>query len=168
MTCLYWSDIGSPSGGACAIHRVKPSFGFCRQCTDNTESGVWPIAVAKTTPIHPLIVLTATATATKNNQVMREELEKRKREEWVVKGPLLWRELHARPDAYAEDEEAERKWWEGFLRRVPCGQCRQHAIQYERDHPMATESAEGLRKWGRKFHDAVNARLNKPLWIPPL
>lgn len=92
---------------------------------------------------------------------------KRAREaEWALKGPPLWRELHARPDAYAGDREAERKWWAGFVKRVGCGDCRRHAIQWAAENPMELASAEGLRAWGIALHNSVNVKLNKPLWTP--
>lgn len=43
MACQHWKDINIKGGGECTLGAyVKPSFGVCAQCPQNTEKGIWP------------------------------------------------------------------------------------------------------------------------------
>jgi hypothetical protein len=72
-----------------------------------------------------------------------------------VWGPPLWRELHTKTDA-------DPAWLERFTSRVPCGECRGHWRAVLAEIPPVFGA--GWREWTIRAHDAVNARLGKPMW----
>lgn len=85
-------------------------------------------------------------------------------------GPLLWQELHARPDRAELSTEsgraAERDWIAVELpARIPCRECRDHWLALLTELPPALGSATAYREWTVVAHDRVNTRLGKP--VPP-
>jgi hypothetical protein len=87
------------------------------------------------------------------------------KEEW---GPRGWRWLHVtaigyplRPTPGEARAAAERI--SGFVGHIPCPECRGHAARYVRRRPLALENSDSLQVWAWRFHNAVNARLGKPL-----
>lgn len=79
-------------------------------------------------------------------------------------GPPLWAKIHARPllplDPHREIEF--------FRSEVPaeirCCDCRAHYFEYARDHPVPVRDPDALRRWAVDLHNAVNARLGKPIF----
>lgn len=70
----------------------------------------------------------------------------------------LWGELHAKTRDFAGTAEEFAAWLNGWLVRVPCGSCRDHARQWIEANPPAGD----LFAWSVRFHNFVNARLDKP------
>jgi hypothetical protein len=85
-----------------------------------------------------------------------------------VWGPLGWDWLHvaaARYPTSPSPEEARRAFrriW-AFVTRLPCAACREHATRYVLRQPPILTSSSLLQVWAWRFHNAVNARLQKPL-----
>lgn len=88
----------------------------------------------------------------------------------AVWGPKLWAVLHAigaragavSNKALLQDETRYCLWlFEHLDQIVPCPECRAHIISYRRANPLPSETKE-LGLWIWTFHEAVNARLNKP------
>lgn len=88
-----------------------------------------------------------------------------------VVGPGIWFNIHR--DAYdAQTIIKQRKAIKNIKRECdifPCPNCRQHCQDYIRDHPieqyigvMVNGKPLGIFLWTWEFHNAVNARTNKP------
>lgn len=83
-------------------------------------------------------------------------------------GPPAWGWLHREAIAYpqaptfADGQLAFRRIW-AFVAQLPCARCRSHAIQYILARPPDLASSKKLQEWMWRFHNAVNARLGKPL-----
>jgi hypothetical protein len=69
----------------------------------------------------------------------------------------LWEEIH----------DPARKWEKAFQfsiwLRLPCGDCKKHFTEYVQEHPIPFGDDAACWTWGVRFHDAVNARLGKPI-----
>ena len=50
-----------------------------------------------------------------------------------------------------------------FVYRLPCADCKSHAIKYFQDNPISVANSNDLQYWTWRFHNFVNYRLNKPL-----
>lgn len=75
----------------------------------------------------------------------------------VERAKELWRELHSQQDATPE-------WFADWVKRVPnfgCG-CRNWLKEYLQKNPPIY--GEGFYEWTVTLHDAVNAKLGKPIW----
>ena len=80
-------------------------------------------------------------------------------------GPELWRVIHVSAINMNQDEFI--KWVTIQLNNIPCGNCRQHALEYLRSSPpevykdVYDKSGEfiGMFKWTWMFHNEVNKRL---------
>lgn len=85
-----------------------------------------------------------------------------------VWGPIGWRWVHHEARSYprqptrADAVRAFTRYW-NFISRLPCSECRAHAIAYFTRNPPALSSGPALEIWAWRFHNAVNARLGKPL-----
>lgn len=65
-------------------------------------------------------------------------------------GPEKWRQLHT--------EVRTQQQWIAWRDSVPCGDCRQGAIDYEEQNPFR----EHDDWWGFGLHNHVNAKLDNP------
>lgn len=79
---------------------------------------------------------------------------------WSIAGPLLWKELHIW--TLTAHLINDRDWLKNFLKKIMCGECKDHAIRWIAQHPPDFSSHEKLFAWGVDFHNAVNERLEKP------
>lgn len=88
-------------------------------------------------------------------------------------GPGFWVHLHIRARR-AQTEESKNSFIDDmYLLSVefPCGKCRNHIKAYLENHPfdeyfnLVNDKGDqiGMSKWLWQFHNAVNARLGKPL-----
>ena len=90
-------------------------------------------------------------------------------------GPGKWHDIHQM--AWRAQNKAGEDMFKTFMidtcENFPCSTCKTHCTQYMLDHPMknyedvlvevGTERVPlGLFVWAWKFHNTVNARLNKP------
>lgn len=81
--------------------------------------------------------------------------------EW---GPYGWNWLHTLAATYPDSPDVEqastvyRRLW-GFASRLPCGECRTHAIAYIKANPPFLKTAAGFQHWAWRFHSSVNERL---------
>ena len=66
----------------------------------------------------------------------------------------LWAELHSKI-------EPDQVWFDGWLNRVPCGECRDSFRKYVADNPP---DFANFRQWAIDAHNWVNAKLGKPIW----
>ena len=80
-------------------------------------------------------------------------------------GPVLWKELHDRTNAYNMDLESEERWIGIFLSWIPCGKCKKHFIEINKNNPPDLSSRENYIKWGVKVHNIVNESLGKPMFV---
>jgi hypothetical protein len=86
-----------------------------------------------------------------------------------VWGPAGWRWLHLRAIRYPRRaptrDDAARAFVEiwAFLSQLPCRRCREHAKAYFARNPPDLRDGPALEVWAWRFHNAVNARLGKPL-----
>jgi len=91
----------------------------------------------------------------------------------VIIGPGKWDDMHSKA-IEATDSNSQKefiKWNTDMLENFPCIHCRVHALQYLIANPMEDsvnvivdkDQKLGLFIWTWKFHNAVNARLKKPL-----
>jgi hypothetical protein len=51
----------------------------------------------------------------------------------------------------------------GELEGLPCPECRGHAARYLLAHPPCLEGCEGYQLWAFDFHNAVSARVGRPV-----
>lgn len=72
--------------------------------------------------------------------------------DWVVAGPLRWRELHTKIDP-------DPKWLKNFTESIPCGECKVHWKVLLQLYPCPY--GEGYFEWTVFIHNQVNKRLNK-------
>lgn len=85
--------------------------------------------------------------------------------EW---GPKEWNRLHVLAINYPQDPTwgtarvTFRRIW-GSVSRLPCPTCRMHGIRYITRNPPDLSGTEALQAWMWRFHNAVNALLDKPL-----
>lgn len=79
-------------------------------------------------------------------------------------GPILWSELHSRPNKYELDYESEDRWIGIFTSWIPCGKCKNHFIEIIKTNPLDLSSKGNYMKWGINIHNIVNASLGKPLF----
>ena len=90
-------------------------------------------------------------------------------------GPGKWHDIHQ--VAWEAQNKIGKEQFVSFMNNLcekfPCSTCRTHCKEYIQNHPMknyedvlvevGTERLSlGLFVWAWKFHNAVNARLNKP------
>lgn len=92
----------------------------------------------------------------------------------AVWGPRIWSTIHTFAFAYERDDPSaiQRRAFYDFLTSVstllPCDECKRHMIDYMAASKMTSPSSSHLsnRKsvidWTIKFHNDVNARLQKP------
>lgn len=71
----------------------------------------------------------------------------------AVAGRKLWAELHAK-------RNADQQWFESWLKRVPCGECRTGAKAILEQLPPVF--GDGWFEWTVNFHNKVNEKLGKP------
>lgn len=88
-------------------------------------------------------------------------------------GPGTWNVIHTM--AYDAKTTIKKNNFIEFMKEIiskkfPCPVCREHCVEYIRDHPLeeyldvtTNETSTGLFLWTWKFHNAVNARLDKPI-----
>ena len=86
--------------------------------------------------------------------------DRSKREFW---GPRLWYILHGIAALY---EPSERLSYEKFycstlINVIPCQSCREHTTSYIKFNAPDLTNSGSLQNWTRRFHNYVNARLNK-------
>lgn len=72
-------------------------------------------------------------------------------------GHRIWAAWHTRALSCPDGDDSA---WisREVLPRLPCGDCRGHAIDYLKAHPVGTD----YFAWTVAFHNAVNERLGKP------
>lgn len=72
----------------------------------------------------------------------------------------LWGEIH----------DPARSWSPDFIQsianRLPCGDCRDHFRAYVAANPPPIGDDVACHAWGIALHNAVNARLGKPVFSP--
>lgn len=91
-------------------------------------------------------------------------------------GPGTWNSIHRY--AYKAKSRSQQEGFINFMVEIcqgfPCTVCRGHCTEYIKNHPMeeyldvlveinGEKMALGLFVWSWKFHNAVNARIKKPL-----
>lgn len=91
-------------------------------------------------------------------------------------GPGTWNTIHRL--AYVAKTKEQQKCFAGTMNEIcsgfPCFNCQYHCAEYIRNHPMSEymnmlvevngeKLPLGLFLWSWKFHNAVNARLKKPI-----
>lgn len=74
----------------------------------------------------------------------------------------LWAELHARPSSY--DPATEQPWFDKWLARVPCGECRLHAKEILKQLSPDFSTPERYYAFGVAFHNEVNKLRGVPEW----
>ncbi len=72
------------------------------------------------------------------------------------RGPGLWSKIHLWALAGAPGDRG--KWVQEFVAEVECGDCRQHAMQWVKEHPPG----EDVFAWSVEWHNDVSRRLGKP------
>jgi FAD-linked sulfhydryl oxidase len=83
-------------------------------------------------------------------------------------GPRGWNWLHILAINYPETATREdarvafRRIW-NFVTHLPCDDCRFHAVLFVRRRPPGLAGSVALQIWVWRFHNAVNARLDKRL-----
>ena len=86
-------------------------------------------------------------------------------------GPVAWHHLHtvgfAFPDTPSPAEQADfARFIVYFARTLPCGDCRTTFVEYiQRTFKINTHlrSCDALSRWIFRAHNAVNAKLGKPV-----
>ena len=71
---------------------------------------------------------------------------------------LLWETLHTYK--YINEEETK-KWFEEWLKRVPCGECKEHSKLILEQNPIDFSTNRAFFESCVKFHNLVNNRLGK-------
>jgi hypothetical protein len=70
----------------------------------------------------------------------------------------LWKALHTYK--YVNETETKR-WFDEWLKRVPCGECKEHSKLILENNPMDFSNKKAFFESGVKFHNLVNDRLGK-------
>lgn len=70
----------------------------------------------------------------------------------------LWRALHTYEYI---NEEKTKEWFEEWLKRLPCGECKEDSRLILEKNPLNFSSKEKFFESGVKFHNMVNCKLNK-------
>jgi hypothetical protein len=82
-------------------------------------------------------------------------------------GPDMWEQLHKwamRVDLVGpRSDRAPQEWLALFSRRLPCGECIMHWTDLLKEMPPDFSSNAALFEWSVRAHNAVNARLCKPV-----
>lgn len=161
VICPHWSSFpGLNHGGKCALGLGGgcPSVGICRQCEhyQGEHDSDQRAAVAKDEP--------------KRDRSKRRGRGKRNWHNDVA--PLMWQELHERPFVTDGplDAQVEQAWLDDdFTPRVSDGgcSCRSHWKKLLEDMPPDYSSRDRYWIWTVKAHNRVNAKMEKPEWIPP-
>jgi hypothetical protein len=84
-------------------------------------------------------------------------------EKW---GPILWAELHKRTTTYSMNKELEDRWLKIFTTWVPCGKCKQHWVELNKENPVDLSSQKAYQDWAIKMHNEVNKSLGKEIYEP--
>jgi hypothetical protein len=87
-----------------------------------------------------------------------------KKEVW---GPLVWHLLHASTLNYTvERKDIYKSFYDITFKLLPCQECVRHSQEYMNNNNFdnAFSSKDMLQQWFIQFHNAVNIRLNKPLF----
>ena len=91
----------------------------------------------------------------------------------TVWGPLGWMTLHSVSTSYPEKPTSAEKqlmmsWLELFRDTITCVHCREHfttgLANYRRRFPSMLDSRQDFAMFAFRIHNAVNARLNKPVY----
>lgn len=88
-----------------------------------------------------------------NNPEAAAAAEARLQEQLAARGRALWTELH-------QSLGVDLTWLNGWLIRLPCGDCRTEAEKFIADLPP--DFGDGWFAWGVAFHNSVNGKLGKP------
>lgn len=80
----------------------------------------------------------------------------------------MWDHIHQRSICWPREPTptqvaAELYYIEALLESLPCEECKTHALEYFRTHPINLYQNMGYRFWGFNFHNSVNARLQKDI-----
>lgn len=87
----------------------------------------------------------------------------RQRELWLREAPGLWCALHVGAARSSADTRAAfARLVDDVVASIRCSKCRAHARAYVADNPPARADEDPFT-WAWRFHNAVNARLGKPL-----
>jgi hypothetical protein len=87
-------------------------------------------------------------------------------------GPGYWNLIHQTAWNIKTDEDVQLfvELMDKIKTEFPCKTCREHCVQYMNENPMEEYIAIehegkriGLFVWSWKFHNAVNARIGKPI-----
>lgn len=78
-----------------------------------------------------------------------------------VWGPIKWTELHCRGLLHL-GMEGEQKWFESFVKSIPCPKCQHHFESYIQQHPPVFETRRAFFMWTVDAHNFVNRALEKP------
>jgi hypothetical protein len=74
-------------------------------------------------------------------------------------------------ELWAEIHDPTRHWtpfWFGTIRhKLPCGECKQELVAYVKANPIPYGDDAACWRWGVDLHNAVNARLGKPVYHAP-
>jgi hypothetical protein len=78
-------------------------------------------------------------------------------------GPILWEQMHRRALRYnGTTKDEEPIFLQKLVGQLPCGECKDHAIEYIDANPQALESAETYFAWTVAFHNHVNLTKENP------
>lgn len=72
-------------------------------------------------------------------------------------GSALWGELHTFCRDFIGTPDEFATWLAGYLKRLPCGDCRKHSREWVKANPPTSD----LFAWSVDWHNAVNTRLGK-------
>jgi hypothetical protein len=75
-------------------------------------------------------------------------------------GPPTWQALHCICAGDAT-RQAKLAFIAALGPALPCGECREHTLEYTEEHPPS--NASDLFQWSVDFHNAVNEKLGKPI-----
>jgi len=70
----------------------------------------------------------------------------------------LWKLLHT---YQYKSEQETKEWFENWLKKLPCGECRNHTKILLESSPMDFSNQKGFFESGVKLHNLVNKKLDK-------
>jgi len=78
-------------------------------------------------------------------------------------GPNIWRNLHLAALQWTGEVQSQASFLVKVGRSIPCGECRSFWATRLRENPPPKTNAEDFFRWTWETHNAVNAKLGKPL-----
>ena len=89
----------------------------------------------------------------------------------AVWGPIFWMTIHITALGYSEkptyaEKRAAKEFFEGLQFLLPCAVCREHYREHLTAKPVTPflDNRRDLFSWTVALHNAVNVKLNKPIF----